>query len=274
MAANSAGNQLYQALQETSDEKAFRFLWTWSASTICEAVSEILEFSGGSTALILAVEQGSVRVVEILISFDAVDRVDVHTRTALMLACLDCNVEMVNMLLHNYADPNSTTNTGKTPLMHCIESVKWDKAEQMSDIITLLIEAGGQVNAATKYGITALYMAVQLSGLPPVVRLLLEKGANPNSRCYYSEIGDEPYPDKRLWVTPLVWASWLNCLFRTEPVYINYIQTLVQYGALPTALPEKEQDRLKREVYQPEDLRNLDVILDMCNKQLFETNLN
>ncbi|RZF41900.1 hypothetical protein LSTR_LSTR005668 [Laodelphax striatellus] len=49
-------------------------------------------------------------------------------------------------------------------------------------IVQLLIEHGARVHESDRYGRTALYQAASM-GSHEVVRLLLEKGANPNTRC-------------------------------------------------------------------------------------------
>ncbi|XP_039295044.1 transient receptor potential channel pyrexia isoform X1 [Nilaparvata lugens] len=49
-------------------------------------------------------------------------------------------------------------------------------------IVQLLIEHGARVHDSDRYGRTALYQAASM-GSHEVVRLLLERGANPNTRC-------------------------------------------------------------------------------------------
>ena len=46
----------------------------------------------------------------------------------------------------------------------------------------LLVRAGANVKAASRYGITPLLLAAQ-NGDPTVVAALLKAGADPNARC-------------------------------------------------------------------------------------------
>jgi ankyrin repeat protein len=104
--------------------------------------------------------------------------------------CLAC----VKVLLDNKVDINLPDPDGVSPLLVAIMNSNWDLAKQ-------LIEAGADVNQWDMYGEAPLFTAVgqrsQLSGgrgsIDPlnqttgmtIVRMLLERGANPNMQLFF-----------------------------------------------------------------------------------------
>jgi hypothetical protein len=78
-------------------------------------------------------------------------------------------LETIEWIINSGADINSIY-MHETPLM---------KAVLRPDIISLLLSKGAKVNAANKYGKTALFYAIQFGSIE-AVRILLEHGANPN----------------------------------------------------------------------------------------------
>ena len=78
-------------------------------------------------------------------------------------------LETIEWIINSGADINSIY-MHEAPLM---------KAVLRPDIISLLLSKGAKVNAATKYGKTALFYAIQFGSIE-AVRILLEHGANPN----------------------------------------------------------------------------------------------
>jgi ankyrin repeat protein/mono/diheme cytochrome c family protein len=75
----------------------------------------------------------------------------------------------VKALLDQSADPNTRNDVGATPLMRAINSLEKTR---------LLIDRGANVNARSDDGRTPLLIAAGLSGAAPVVKLLIERGAN------------------------------------------------------------------------------------------------
>jgi ankyrin repeat protein len=139
---------------------------------------------------------------------------------ALTAAAEDGNVTLVRLLLEQGADPNGWEAEPRTPLMAAAgmrnEETQPDyRADQTprkmaasSDycaVAALLLEHGAPVDAGCSYGQPLLHMYGPASGATPLmyaaregrgelVRLLLERGANPNTVA-----GD--------WQTPLIYAD-------------------------------------------------------------------
>jgi ankyrin repeat protein len=75
----------------------------------------------------------------------------------------------VKALLDQGADPNTRNDVGATPLMRAVNDLAKTR---------LLIDRGANVNARSDDGRTPLLIAAGLSGAAPVVKLLIERGAN------------------------------------------------------------------------------------------------
>jgi ankyrin repeat protein len=75
----------------------------------------------------------------------------------------------VKALLDRGADPNTRNDVGATPLMRAVNDLGKTR---------LLIDRGANVNARSDDGRTPLLIAAGLSGAAPVVKLLIERGAN------------------------------------------------------------------------------------------------
>ncbi|HUS04995.1 MAG TPA: ankyrin repeat domain-containing protein, partial [Bryobacteraceae bacterium] len=119
---------------------------------------------GGDTAAVR-------RLIKSGAPVNAVD--DVHS-SALMYAALYADVSTLRLLLDNAADPNQSDDSGATALMWSIPDV---------EKVRLLIGRGAKVNAvSTLTGRTPLLIAAGQPGATPIVKLLLEKGADPKVR--------------------------------------------------------------------------------------------
>jgi ankyrin repeat protein len=92
--------------------------------------------------------------------------------TPLMYAALYGDADCVRRLLADGADPNIKNESGATALMWATDSL--EKTQ-------LLIEHGADVNAVSEFGRTPLLIAAGRSGSSPVVKLLLDHGANPSA---------------------------------------------------------------------------------------------
>jgi len=109
--------------------------------------------------------------------------------TALVFAAREGDVESAKRLIAAGADVNQQTEYGWTPLLTAVNNRNYEVAR-------LLIEHGADVNRVNKGGWTPLYLATDNRNIEggdyPVpkadmdhlalIRLLLEKGANPNLR--------------------------------------------------------------------------------------------
>jgi ankyrin repeat protein len=103
----------------------------------------------------------------------AVNRKGPGGATPLMYAALYGNSDSVRQLLQTGADPNLKNGAGATALMWAVNDL--EKTQ-------LLVEAGADVNARSDDGQTPLLIAAGYFGSSPVVKLLLDRGANPSVR--------------------------------------------------------------------------------------------
>jgi uncharacterized protein len=83
-------------------------------------------------------------------------------------------IPWANYLLQNGADPNIQASNGDTPLITAARI-------GFSEGALVLLGRGARVDAANRQGETALIVAVQQRH-PALVKLLLEKGANPDKQ--------------------------------------------------------------------------------------------
>ena len=90
------------------------------------------------------------------------------------------NIKKVRELLKAGADINFQGKNGYSAL--CISIVN-PKSKKISK---LLIDSGADINVVTSCEITPLYLAVEISNLE-IFKLLLEKGANPNTQDCFGE---------------------------------------------------------------------------------------
>lgn len=91
--------------------------------------------------------------------------------TPFMYAVLYADTATVRQLLARGGDPNKRNDADATALMWAATNL--EKAR-------LLVEHGAEVNARSNDGRTSLLIAATQAGTAPIVKLLLEHGANPN----------------------------------------------------------------------------------------------
>ncbi len=122
------------------------------------------------TPLILAIQKGSVRVSQVLISSPQlqVNRPNPNDETPLMLAALKQQETLVKGLIQRGADVN---RPGWTPLHYAATTGHLG-------IIRLLLEHHAYIDAESPNGTTPLMMAAYY-GTPEATKLLLEEGADP-----------------------------------------------------------------------------------------------
>lgn len=142
----------------------------------------------GRTALEVAVGQRDVEIAQALIAAGADVNAPCCGGNALFAAARARDLAMVRVLLAADADPNRQGGiNGDTALIYGIRQHSSRNPAPM-EIARLLIEAGADVNLASKNGVTPLSLAVQ--GNDPeslaMVETLLARGANvDHRRCYY-----------------------------------------------------------------------------------------
>ncbi len=214
---------------------------------------------GGQTALMWAAAQAQPAMIRLLLKAGArVDerstvrdwqrRVTAEGRpkdmnrgglTALLYAAREGCIDCLKALLDKGADIDLPDPDGGTALILALLNYNWDAAR-------FLIEAGADVNLWDIYGQTPLYVAVDMNTLPigrrvelptmdrstgeDIVRLLLERGANPNAqlklRPRYRNIPNDRYRDPMIvWgTTPLLRAA--------KAGDVPLLRLLLQHGAL------------------------------------------
>ena len=183
----------------------------WAAAEGHKAVVQVLlELSAdvnakstqGYTPLMFAVRQGYLEIVELLVAGGAdFNATQVQGATPLVIAIQNAHWDVAGLLLDKGADPNAAS-TGFTPL-HLATQIRrpevlkfatpasTDKLDSL-DVIKSLIAHGADVNARMTKGFiglrtpldmplagaTPFFLAARVADVP-VMRLLVEKGADP-----------------------------------------------------------------------------------------------
>ena len=139
----------------------------------------------GCTALILACANGHLEVVQLLLKANANPNHEQEGTgiTALIIAAHEGFSDIVQQLLEYSGDPNSISDIDGSTALHCVlshpETLHKDDKEKKLKIIQQLTEKGANINIQNEDGVTALMMACN-EGLSEVVELLLQNGADPN----------------------------------------------------------------------------------------------
>jgi len=137
----------------------------------------------GDTALILAIREGTERVIELIMEYGAdpnkASRSD--GTTPLMTAASNSRTRIMRLLFQNGANNVNAINRQKwTALMFAVSN------NRNSDIVKLLIENGASVNMQNDHQETALLIATQFRK-KSIVKLLVEAGADPNIADFRDE---------------------------------------------------------------------------------------
>ncbi len=135
-------------------------------------------------------------------------------RTPLCAAASAANPQIMDFLLERGADVNVKDHSGATPL-HLAAF------ERSTDMVRMLLDAGADIEARNGRGLTPLNEANRGGGSNlAVVKLLLENGADVNTRC--DQLGQ----------TPLHRAAQKSGIIEDER---EAIRQLLEYGADPDA---------------------------------------
>lgn len=138
--------------------------------------------------LFKAVEEDRIADITMLIRQGAeINASDMLGQSLLMYACMYRNKDIVRLLIDCGADVNQRDITGATPLIKTImiQSIKdlgdERKLDTEVDIIKYLLDAGADIHARDNYGGNAVLHACSVNK-GKILKCLLEKGADPNSR--------------------------------------------------------------------------------------------
>ncbi|KAL0969348.1 hypothetical protein UPYG_G00225920 [Umbra pygmaea] len=141
----------------------------------------------GLTALMVAAEQGSLEMVQELITRGAnVNMDDVDCWTALIAAAKEGHVDVVKELLANNANLEHRDMGGWSALM-------WASYKGRGDVAKLLLEKGANPNITGQYSVYPIIWAAG-RGHADIVHLLIQHGAKVNCSDKYG-------------TTPLIWAA-------------------------------------------------------------------
>jgi ankyrin repeat protein len=182
---------------------------TWERQRTAEPRDKWLP-AGGFTALLLAARAGCVDCVQVLTRSGAdINDIDPENHTALVLALMNGEFDVAGALIDAGIDINIADNVGRTALLAAVDAhtmpssnrpapKEADSTLSSMDIIQTLLAKGANVNAALRAqlpyrtkldrggdgvlgaGTTPLLRAAK-AGDTPVIKLLLEKGANPKA---------------------------------------------------------------------------------------------
>jgi len=242
---NPEGQTALLAVARTGNVEAAELLVKHSAKV------DARERWGGQTALMWASARRHPQMMQFLISKGA----DVNARsihrdyqrhvtaegrpksldsggfTPLLYAARENCLACVEVLVRNGADIDLSDPDGVSPLLLAIMNENWDLAKQ-------LIEAGANVNQWDIYGEAPLFTAVglrnQISGghasIDPlnetkgltIVRMLLERGANPNMQLFFRPANVRGATNTR-GSTPLIRAA--------TNADLEVVKLLLQHGA-------------------------------------------
>jgi ankyrin repeat protein len=165
---------------------------------------------GGFTPLLFSAREGCVECVKVLVAANAdINVVDAESMTALILALINGHVDVAAELITSGIDVNMTDRVGRAALiaavdLHTVPASNRPAPRETDDtltsleVISMLIDKGANVNAALRAqmpyrtkldrggdgvlgaGTTPLLRAAK-AGDTAVIKLLLEKGANPKA---------------------------------------------------------------------------------------------
>lgn len=143
-----------------------------------------------------AIRNGDRAAVKNLITARGPNVKDRLGSTPVMYAAAFGDADVVSMLLAANADPNCANELGATALMWAVNDV---------EKVRLLLANKANVNAKSRFGRTPLSLAASDDSGMPVVRMLVENGADVNAADYAPRGAADVTPRPN--VTPLLAAS-------------------------------------------------------------------
>jgi ankyrin repeat protein len=176
-------------------------------------------------------------------------------KTPLLYATRQGDLALTRLLVEAGADLEQSDGNGVTPLLNAILNgsvVSLNRAQtQHIEVARYLIERGANVNVSDWYGETPLWTAVLLRDLDvsgpadaqgvdraaalELIRLLLERGGNPNART-------QEYAPERRFITGLGDLSWVDFSGQTPFLHaalsgdVTVMNLLLEHGAAAAGL--------------------------------------
>ena len=165
---------------------------------------------GGFTPLLLAAREGRIDAVKTLVELGAnINEIDPDRHTALIIALINGHFDVAAALIETGIDINAADKVGRTPLWAAVDAHtmptsgkpmyrETDDTVTSLQVVELLLARGADVNAALRQqipyrakldrggdgvlgtGTTPLLRAAKAADAP-VIKLLLEKGADPKA---------------------------------------------------------------------------------------------
>lgn len=163
-----------------------------------------------ATDLITAIRNGDQTAIRSLLDKGAdLNGRDSNGNTPLILAAFYAEPECVELLIKRGADVNAANKSGATALMRAVTNERKTRS---------LLQAGAKVSVrTTDYGNTPLLLASRRVNSSPIVKLLLDKGADPKES---NDVG----------VTPVMAAAAAGDL--------ETVKVLLDRGADPNSYPQ------------------------------------
>src|SRR5256712_1028845 len=136
--------------------------------------SNTMLFAAGPPDLLVAIRNGDHSQVRKLIEAGGdVNTVDTDGTTALMHSVIESDVNMMKLLIEKGANVNLKNALDSTALMYAATNLAKTR---------VLLDAGAEVNVKGKRGATPMSVALTTFGSTPVLKLLVNKGAEPEDR--------------------------------------------------------------------------------------------
>lgn len=254
----------------------------------------------GTTALMSAARHGRLEAARMLIEAGAaVNPRTSKGRSPLMLSAAQGHKDVMKLLLQKGADASVTNERGETALIcvmrteirlqtGCVRSRRSFAGERqvkssvcIQEVISVLLEAGVDVNASTDDGDSALLLATDPNyPSPDDVRLLFDAGADPSiakraksvalvswDRIKYMDVpvlerllkaGADPNERDAHGMTTLMRVSW-----RWD--HVEQLKLLLQYGARPDAVDDARQTALTLAVHETNRYLCPDIVKELLN---------